>query len=590
MFLKSLTISKKNEIIREILFHSGINLIVDETPEILKPNQLGSGNDVGKTTTLKLIDFCLGANQKIIYTDPETNKENAFVKDFLKNEEVLITLVLKENLNVEGSEEIVIERNFLLYKRGVRKINGANFNSDEFENKLATLIFTRHKESKPTFRQIISHNIRYDDDAINNTLKTLDKYAKDTEYETLYLFLLGCGVENGEKKQEISARIKQENTFKNRLGKNQSKTDYETIVALLKSDVDKLNNRKKLLNINPDFQADLDELNRISYEITKVGREISTLDLRKNIILEVKQELESEESNIDARQLATIYKQATNQISGIQKTFEDLLKYHNQMIVEKIKFITQELPTLELNITNKTDQLNELKIKQEIFVAKTASKDTLTDLEKISSELGEKHSKIGEYSSIIKSLDEVEAEIKKSQKTLDEIGKDQFSEKFANTIKSQRDKFNIFFSSVSEELYGERYLLNYNIKEVKSQKIYAFDTFNDNFSSGKKQGEISCFDIAYILFAEKEKMECLHFLLNDKKELMDDNQLLTITKLVNKYDIQFVASILKNRLPKELNKEEYFCVTLSQEEKLFKIENYAPNKDLLKQKPSLLSK
>ena len=94
-----------------------------------------------------------------------------------------------------------------------------------------------------------------------------------------------------------------------------------------------------------------------------------------------------------------------------------------------------------------------------------------------------------------------------------------------------------------------------------------------NFSSGKKQGEISCFDIAYTLFADEENIPCFHFLLNDKKELMHDNQLLKIAHLVNNKGIQFVASILKDKLPEELNREEYFVVKLSQRDKLFKIGN-----------------
>jgi hypothetical protein len=64
----------------------------------------------------------------------------------------------------------------------------------------------------------------------------------------------------------------------------------------------------------------------------------------------------------------------------------------------------------------------------------------------------------------------------------------------------------------------------------------------------------------------------MHFLLNDKKELMYDNQLVEIANLVNENNIQFVASILSDKLPQELNKEEYFVVKLSEDNKLFKIE------------------
>jgi hypothetical protein len=93
-----------------------------------------------------------------------------------------------------------------------------------------------------------------------------------------------------------------------------------------------------------------------------------------------------------------------------------------------------------------------------------------------------------------------------------------------------------------------------------------------NFSSGKKQGEISSFDIAYISFADEENIACLHFLLNDKKELMHDNQLSKIAEIVNDNNIQFVASILKDKLPEDLKNEDYFILKLSQDDKLFRIE------------------
>lgn len=116
MFLKTLTISSESKVIREDKIHSGLNLIVDESDAQI------TGNSVGKTTVLKLIDFCLGANPKNIYVDPETKRqEYKLVKDFLINQKVLITLVLTQDLNNPKAEEIVIERNFYPEKRLLEK-------------------------------------------------------------------------------------------------------------------------------------------------------------------------------------------------------------------------------------------------------------------------------------------------------------------------------------------------------------------------------------------------------------------------------------------------------------------------------------
>lgn len=81
-------------------------------------------------------------------------------------------------------------------------------------------------------------------------------------------------------------------------------------------------------------------------------------------------------------------------------------------------------------------------------------------------------------------------------------------------------------------------------------------------------------DTAYMLFADDKQIPCLHFILNDKKELVSDNQLVHIGTLANEYDnIQYVASILRDKLPIKINEENNIILKLSQHSKLFKIED-----------------
>ena len=135
MFLKSLTITHGDgAIIRDIRFHAGLNLIVDETPVVSGKE---TGNNVGKTTVLKLIDFCLGAKANEIYSDYE-NKRNEYklVKDFLVDQKVRISLVLKEDLSQEESRKVLIERNFLPYNKGkIQRIELDQILREKFSNR-----------------------------------------------------------------------------------------------------------------------------------------------------------------------------------------------------------------------------------------------------------------------------------------------------------------------------------------------------------------------------------------------------------------------------------------------------------------------
>lgn len=569
MFIKSLTITSGAKVIRELEFHKGLNLIVDESE-----NQI-TGNSVGKTTVLKLIDFCLGADKKNIYVDPEIKRdEYKLVKDFLFEKKVLITLTLTSDLDDQNANEVVIERNFLSsLKEGIRRINGQQILAENYETELLKVFFPDHLEDKPSFRQIISHNIRYKDENINNTLKTLDKYTSDAEYETLYLFLFGCEFTKGNNKQEILAKIKQEDTYKTRLEKNQTKTAYETALSLINNDIEALNKKKSSFNLNENLESDLDKLNKVKYEINKTSSSIGKLNIRKDLIKEAEAELQSSKSEIDLRQLEIIYKQATSKIASIQKTFTDLVLFHNTMIGEKVKFITKELPSIEKAIQENNNSLRRLLKEEKILSSLISKSDSFEELEKVIVELTEKYRKKGEYESIIEQLNEVDTNLKEYNRQLNDIDNELFSDDFEQVVKTQLNKFNVHFASISNELYGEQYAVKYDIiTNRKGQRLYKFSAFNANMSSGKKQGEISCFDLAYTLFSDEENIPCLHFLLNDKKELMDDKQLVKIADFVNRNNIQFVASILKDKLPVEINKEEYFVVKLSQDDKLFRIE------------------
>lgn len=574
MHLKSLIISSRGKIIREIEFHSGLNLIVDNTPS---DNVKETGNNVGKTTVLKLIDYCLGSSGRNIYTDPEDAKQQyTLVKDYLTKKEILISLTLKDDITQEDSREITIERNFLPRKQKILKIDGVQQTADAFDESLTELLFPGQSGKKPTYRQLISHNIRYKDLSISNTLRTLDKFTSDAEYEALHLYMLGCNFDDGNVKSELQTQISIETSFKKRLEKNHTKSAYSSALAIINKDIEKLNQEKQNWNINPKLEEEFNHLTYTKQAIRVTGEKISQLSLRKGLILEAEREMLEDISDIDVDQIRTIYDQARLNVDNIQRSFNDLLEFHNRMLKKKVEYITKDVPRIDLEISKHKEELNSLRQTERKLSESLKQSDTIEDLEAITNELNEKYQKKGEFENIIQQISDVEVEITHLNKKLKHIEEDLFSESFEQNVEIQKDKFNEYFSSVSKNLYDEQYALKFDIVEnKKKQKIYKFSSFNTNFSSGKKQGEISCFDIAYILFADEENIPCMHFLLNDKKELMHGNQLSEISKLVEKENIQFVAAILRDKLPIELNKDRYFVVELSQHDKLFRIENDA---------------
>jgi hypothetical protein len=129
--------------------------------------------------------------------------------------------------------------------------------------------------------------------------------------------------------------------------------------------------------------------------------------------------------------------------------------------------------------------------------------------------------------------------------------------------------FNKFFTKISSQLYGEEYLLS----TQKSEKGYELIVTNieGNPSTGKKKGQIAAFDFAYVLFAEEIELKFIHFIMHDQLENVHDNQLSTIlVDLANSINCQFTLPIVRDKIPSDIDIENFIILRLSENNKLFK--------------------
>ncbi|MDR1747872.1 MAG: hypothetical protein LBR47_02300, partial [Spirochaetaceae bacterium] len=395
MFLKKLVIQKGDEIIREINFHKGVNFIVDETPESQPPQS--TGNNVGKTTVLRLVDFCFGSDGKNIYQDTEFKKQpNTVIEGFLKKNNVIISIILVKNIDDKNSPELVIKRNFLTYKKKIQEINNQNITDNaEFDSCLKQLVFNTEVE-KPTFRQIISKNIRDEKNKMNNIVKVLHPYTKAEEYEALYLFWLGLEFTEMSEKYRLSDEKKTEERMQKQFEKNTSSLSLiEQTLSVVNRKIEELDCKKNNFNLNPNYKEDIDKLNEVKYQLNKTSSELGKFEMRKDLIIESKEGLEKEYSQIDSSQIKLLYEKAQALISTIQVSFENTLKFHNDLISEKLKFITRELPELEKTILIKKTEIDNLTKAEKELVEQLQKAGVTEDLEKIVVELNQQYERKG---------------------------------------------------------------------------------------------------------------------------------------------------------------------------------------------------
>lgn len=565
MFLKKLTIDNKGTNIRDVTFHKGINLIIDETDT---NNKKKSGNDVGKTTVLRLINYCLGSDGKNIYQDNEfKNKTNTQIESFLKENNITITLTLKRDIEIDSSEECVIKRNFLSYSQKIQEINGQKYTNNEFPRKLKEVIFKSTNE-KPKFRQIIAKNIRDEKNRLQNTVKVLNPYTSDEEYEALYLFWLGIDLDENERKQRLIKEKTVEENLQKRLNKETSISQIKQSLIVVKRTIASLEKRKESFNINEQYEEELSRLNLVKQEINRSATEISRLELREELITQSKEELEKEIAHIDTKQLQALYQEAGMLLPNIQKTFEETLEFHNKMIEEKMKYITKELPELINNIKTAKRKVNDLLVEEERLSKSLQKQGAVEELQEIINELNHAYENKGNLEEQERLWDSANETIKNIDEELDKINKGINSKDVL--IQERIAIFNKYFSEISYKLYEEHFVLS----SVTNDKGYGLNitTLSGNPGTGKKKGQIAAFDLAYILFADELNINCLHFILHDQIENVHDNQITQLlTDIVSKVRCQYILPVLRDKLPKEINIKEYEILSLSQTNKLFKV-------------------
>ena len=567
MFLKKLSIYNNKGIIREIFFKRGVNLIVDETNETQRLQY--TGNNVGKTTVLRLIDYCLGAKGDEIYKDSEfSGQPNTDIEVFLKQTEVVITLEMVEELNGEEENVISISRNFLKQKQKKQTINGVSYSDEEFTKKLEELIF-HTTINKPSFRQMIAKNIRITPERMTNILKVLVKFTKTEEYEALYLFWLGIDTASSAEKAKLIEKRQQEKRFQNRL-KNESKGDLAFIeqqLVFLAGQIAELEKQKDDFNLNERYEEDIKMLNDTKKRLNNIASEISVLEERKNLILESKTDLEAQYTNINTQQIALLYEKAKVLIPSLQVSFEQTVQFHNDLLTEKLAYITRELPTINQQLKSLNISLEEHRTKEISLTQKVKKMGVWDSLERIIATLNSLYERKGNLEKQkeywIMSYQTMEA-IDADLKAID-------SDIASNNLlmENRITLFNKYFSKMSNILYGEHYLLFQKKKE--NGYDLAIQNIEGNPSAGKKKGQIAAFDFAYIQFADELAIRCLHFILHDQLENIHDNQLNTLFEVANHLNGQYIVPILRDKVPENIDISPYTILTLSQDDKLFKI-------------------
>lgn len=566
MYIKKVRILKGNDEVRKVEFKMGLNLIVDS-------GNGTSGNDVGKTTFLRLIDFCLGAEEGFLYTQAG-NVVNEKVKQFLRENNILIELTLVEGWN-KKSPVHVIRRNFSSNRREkVFEVDGVRLATKNASKILAENLFPCFDFSKPSFREIIHHNVRCYDGRFEDPLKIHD-FTSAPDYEAIYLFMLGCALDEAKEKKRLTGELDWENKYKDALEKETNLQEGESLIANLESEIRRLQERIDAFYVNEQINVNLSDLRRVREDMREVSSEVARLRVRKNIIESSVRAFERSSTLLSTDSVRKIYAEAKILFPDIQKKFEELIDFHNAMIDEKVEIIKDELSDLSNEINVKEAELSQLREENDRLASEYERNISSRQLKDDVDSLGKKLVECQEIKSRVNQIKARDAVICDITNKLDIINQGIHSHDFREKLVERVQRFNEIFSPLVKRICKTNNELIFTVKKVRGKKVYAFSLQNPDFSDGAKHKVIFCYDVAYSLFARAYSIPHFDFLLNDRKESVDHNQLIEMSKVAGEKSLQWVVAILADKLPSDLAKQENVVLELSELSKLFRIEEYS---------------
>lgn len=573
MLIERLIIRKTyptEEIIRDIPFkRKGLSLIVDSTTNVSED----SGNNVGKTTVIKIIDLCLGAKSVgTLYYDEDTRSENIDIKKFLSDNKVEAELILVSDEKDISKKKVNIIRQ--LYSRGKRIIDGIDYTKEEFWEELKYILFGS-REPYPTFRQLIPKFIRLNDKTSDNMIKYLPGNQTNETYDTIYLFFFKILKNELLSKKDILANQLNECEKKLRLyiqdDNVRSLDSLKQRKELIDNELSGLIVKRKNLSYMEEYKEELQKKRELTTKINDIENKIQLIEMEVHLINKNIGKLMNEKSNVNVSQINYIYQEAKAYIGDLHKTFEDVVNFHNTMIQNRINFISSQLESKYKELEHIIKSRDELLEEKKKVTVELLDEGLLDELNTLNSKIDNLNIKKGELQQSIKMLEGVNAEKQSIIDAIKEIEKQLDNKNITEKIRI----FNSYFSTYCEKLYGEKYLFVYNSywREEKSFPV-SLDAFNGGkLGTGMKKGLIIAFDLAYISYTKKIHITSPKFVIHDKLENTHINQLKTIFELCQKIDGQFITPILRERVDKvdaDLI-ERSKVLELSTNDKLFKI-------------------
>ena len=564
MQLVKLVIMRADTVVRDIRFKQGLNLILDKPTQQLTQ----SGNNIGKTTVLRLIDFCLGSDGDDIWQDPEFKSINQEVYDYLHGAmPVSITLVVTKAKRASHR----LRRLFPVKGRPDPTFfidDTACKNVTEYRTAVKKLMFGSDG-AKPTLRQLAPKFVRSSQGLMSKTLKFLGEFGSAVDYEALHLFLFGFfAVDVLEERPRLTKAKKKLDRDLLALSRLRKEGEIEQLLLHLRREIEEIGLSNQLRGEVPEIAVHANEVSAIRARAANVTGTLGRLEGEIAAIHMTIDELKSEYSSIDRHAIEAIYREANKYIPELHHDWNELTDFVQSLRGRKQRYLEGQANALREKAVTVQHELATLQARESREISTLMQSRAFVHALEVRADLQEKLKKLGSLEQDLQDIRDLKTNITAVEMQL-KTTKDQIEEGKA-LLHDRVGVFNKYFSELSKTLYGEQYLLHFDETD-KGLLSFQLTAVGANVGAGKKLSQTAAFDLAYIKFLQETGINFPGFVCHDGMESIHGNQLTALLATANQIDGQLILATLSGKLPQMPDNfiEANTILELSQDNKLF---------------------
>ncbi|MCK3224374.1 DUF2326 domain-containing protein [Escherichia coli] len=565
MRLNKLIILKNDSLVREVTFKDGLNLIVNK-----RTSGKDSGNSVGKSTLSRVLDYLFMSSGHDIYHDAEFGKDIPEIVSLINNNVLKFSL----DFNTVENKKAVIPRIISIDDKNSKYfLNDVEVDKKQYSEFIAQAVFGLTTD-KPSLRNVSHKFIRNTNDKMQKTLNFLHGNTTPDVYDLLYLFLFGFnGLPLIKKKGDFNKEIKKQKTYLAAYRNPNRETVLAKMIKPLKKEIAEAERNIKNFDFKDSHDESLKKLSEIQKNISDYSLSYASLNMRVRNIEESILSLKNNITQLVENDLMEIYNSAGIYFNGeLKRTYEEMVLFHNDIIKNKISFLESELLKKKEEIETVNKKINDLHEQESSLFRTIKEPETLKSINQLFNKLTELRENLASIESNLSRINDTNALIKSledsREKLLLEI------ELAVQGLEKNIEIFNEFFGDLTKEIYGERYIFDLSFDVDKGKCNFDISCVTPNSNGGKKKGEITAFDLAYIKFVDKIKLKRPTFVIHDSIEDVDVNQIRDIFFEANNINGQYIVSILSDKFSEDADMKMMMSnsiLELSSTNKFFKV-------------------